>query len=318
MQEVKGSGKDALFLDSGDLLFKKFMAPLSESESKMASDKAHLIIETLNLTGCSAVGIGDDDLSLGKDFLVEISKKAIFPFLSANVLDEDSGKLLFQPYLLKEFNGLRIGIFSLLSPDFLGPADPRRKGLTLQPPVEVAQNMVKELQSKTDLIILLSHLGYPKDVELAQTVSGIHVIVGGHTGVQLMNPPVIKNTVILQTPPKGMYVGRFDLSFMSGESSFCNIATKHSLERNLNNIKNRIATGNASETEKAQWRMTKEGFERQLQQLQGKNEFSNTILPLTEQMKDHPDVGKMVEAYKVKFPEPQKPAPQKSAPNSAR
>ncbi len=67
--------------------------------------------------GYDALGIGDDDLSLGKEFLVEISKKANFPFLSSNLIDEESGKLLFQPYLLKEINGLRIGIFSLLSPD---------------------------------------------------------------------------------------------------------------------------------------------------------------------------------------------------------
>ncbi len=80
--------------------------------------------------------------------------------------------LLFQPYLLKEVNGLRVGIFSLLSPDFFDPTDPRTKGLIIQPPPEVAQSMVKELRPRTDLIILLSHLGYPKDVELAQTSAG--------------------------------------------------------------------------------------------------------------------------------------------------
>ena len=63
--------------------------------------------------------------------------------------------------------------------------------------------MVKELQPKTDLIILLSHLSYPKDMELAQKVQGIHVIVGGHTGINLPYPPVIKNTIILQTASKG-------------------------------------------------------------------------------------------------------------------
>ena len=68
--------------------------------------------------------------------------------------------------------------------------------------------MVKELQPKTDLIILLSHLGYPKDMELAQTVSGIQLIIGSHTGINLPHPPLINNkTIILQTSPKGMYAG---------------------------------------------------------------------------------------------------------------
>ncbi len=297
-----------LVLDAGDLLFKKFSNPIPENELKMATDKAHLIIGSFNLMGYDALGIGDDDLTLGKEFLLEISKKAEFPFLSSNTFDEASEKLLFQPYLIKEINGLRIGIFSLLSPDFfLGQSDPRRKGIVVRPPVEVAQNMVKELQPKTDLIILLSHLGYPKDVELAQTVPGIHLIVGSHTGLNLINPHIIKNTIILQTPPKGMSAGRLDLTLINSESIFYNVANKRNLENNLNNLKNRLNSIQASEAEKAQLQKSKEETERSLKQLHGKNEFTHTMLPLSENMKDHPDILKMIDEYKSKYPETPKP-----------
>ena len=297
-----------LVLDAGDLLFKKFSNPAPENELKMTTDKTHLIIESFNLMGYDALGIGDDDLTLGKEFLFEISKKANFPFLSSNIFDEESEKLLFQPYLIKETNGLRIGVFSLLSPDlFLGQSDPRRKGIVVRPPVEVAQNMVKELQPKTDLIILLSHLGYPKDVELAQIVPGIHLIVGSHTGLNLVNPPVIKNTIILQTPPRGMYAGRLDLTLVNGESGFYNIATKRSMENNLNNLKKLLSSTQASGAEKAQLQKSKEEIEQSLKQFHGKNEFTNTILPLSGNMKDHPDILKMVDEYKSKYPEAPKP-----------
>ena len=275
----------------------------------MVVEKAHLIIESFNLMGYDALGVGDDDLTLGKDFLVEISKKASFPFLSANIFDESSGKLLFQPYLLKEIDGLRIGIFSLLSPDFfLGQGDPRRKGVIIRSPVEIAQNMVKELQPKTDLIILLSHLGYPKDMELAQTVSGIHFIVGSHTGINLPNPPVINNkTIILQMAPKGMYAGRLDLILYNHEPIFYNTAVKRYMENNLNTLKSRLNEGKAPEAEKAQWQRAIKEIEQNLKQLQGKNEFTNMIFPLSEQMKDDPDIGKMAEPYRSKFLEPIKP-----------
>ena len=297
-----------LVLDAGDLLFKKFSNPIPENELKMATDKAHLIIGSFNLMGYDALGIGDDDLTLGKEFLLEISKKAEFPFLSSNTFDEASEKLLFQPYLIKEINGLRIGIFSLLSPDFfLGPSDPRRKGIVVRPPVEVAQNMVKELQPKTDLIILLSHLGYPKDVELAQIVLGIHLIVGSHTGLNLINPHIIKNTIILQTPPRGMSAGRLDLTLINAESIFYNVANKRNLENNLNNLKNRLNSTQASEAEKAQLQKSKEETERSLKQLHGKNEFTHTMLPLSENMKDRPDILKMIDEYKSKYPETPKP-----------
>lgn len=321
----------------------------------MVTEKAHLIIESLNLMGYDAMGIGDDDLTLGKEFLLEISKKANFPLLSSNILDEESGKLLFQPYLLKKTNGLRVGIFSLLSPDnFLSQSDLRKKGLSFHPPIESAQNMVKELQSKTDLIILLSHLGYPRDVQLAQTVSGIHFIMGSHTGINLVYPPLFKNTLIFQTTPRGMYAGRVDFTLYDIESNYFNSIDKHSLEDGLNNLKERITFAQVSEIEgwlqhyfpiysriynisrlynlqisgdfiqtlkdlltfsKTQeveklrlLRMkAKEEIEQFLRQLQGKNEFMNNIFLLSGQIKDHPEIRKIVEAFRKKFPEIEKP-----------
>jgi 2',3'-cyclic-nucleotide 2'-phosphodiesterase (5'-nucleotidase family) len=275
----------------------------------MVSEKAWLILESFNLMGYDALGIGDDDLSLGKDFLMEMAKKARFPFLSSNITDEDSGKLLFQPYFLKEVAGLRIGVFSLLSPDvFSSPSDPRRKGLAFRDPVETAQAMIKELQSKTNLIILLSHLSYPKDVELAQNTSGIQLIIGGHTGANLLYPPMIKNTYLLQTAPKGMYGARIDFNFNNNTFSFYNSTEKRSLESRLNYIKYRLLAKETPEREKAQWLKAKGDTERALAQFQGKNEFTNIIFPLREGMKDHPDILRMVDEYRSKYPETEKPA----------
>lgn len=276
------------------------------------NEKAHLIIECLNLMGYDAVGIGDDDLILGKEFLSEISKKANFPFISSNLFDEASGKTLFKSFLIKEINGLRIGIFSLFSPDlFTGPSDPRRKGLNIRSPMETAQAMVKELKPKTDLIILLSHLGYAKDIELAQAVEGINFIVGGHTGINLAYPPVIKNTVMVQTASRGMFGARLDLRFYNNEPIFYNSATKISLENNLTSINQRLNSKDTPEAEKAQWQKAKEDTERTLSQLQGKNVFTNSIIPLQEQMKEHPDIKKMVEAYKAKSQTTENPLPPK-------
>ena len=272
----------------------------------MVTEKAYLTIESFNLLGYDALGIGDDDLSLGKEFLMGISKKVKFPFLSSNLIDEESGKPLFSPYILKNINGLRVGIFSLLSPDsFSGQADTRRKGLSLRSPVETAQSMVKELQSKTDLILLLSHLGYQKDMELAQTVSGIHFIIGSHTGINLPFPPIVNNkTAILQTVSKGMYAGRLDLTFYNHESTFYNTMVRQTMEQNLKALNFRLNEVKASEAEKAQWRRLKEEIERALKQLHGKNEFTNSIFPLGGEIKDHPDIKTMVEAFRSRFPEP--------------
>jgi len=312
VNELRENRKDVLVLDAGDLFFKKFTHPIPENEVKMVSEKARVILGGFNLMGYDALGIGDDDLTLGKDFLMEMSKKAQFPFLSSNIAHEDSGKLLFQPYLLKEIAGMKIGIFSLFSPDlFTGPNDLRKKGLVFRDPVETAQAMVRELQPKTDLIILLSHLSYPKDVELAQNISGIHVIIGGHTGANLLYPALVKNTYILQTASRGMYGARIDFVFNNDTFSFYNSTEKRSLESRLNYIKYRLTAKETPEREKAQWLKSKQDTERALALLQGKNEFTNIIFPLREGMKDHPDILKMVDEYKSKYPETEKPAPPK-------
>jgi len=278
----------------------------------MVTDKAYLLIESFNVMSYDALGIGDDDLNLGKEFLLGISKKATFPFLSSNLIDEESGKLLSQSYLVKEVNGLRVGIFSLLSADvFSSPTDVRRKGLTIRNPIETAQSMIKELQTKADFIILLSHLSYPKDVELAQNISGIHLIIGGHTGANLLYPPLIKSTYILETAPKGMYGARIDFTFNNNTFSFYNSSEKRSLESRLNYVKYRLMAKETPEREKAQWLKSKEDTERALAQLQGKNEFTNIIFPLRDGMKDHPDILKMVDEYRSKYPETEKPAPPK-------
>ena len=296
-------------MDAGDLFFKKFASPHAKDELKGLTEKAHLIVESLNLMGYDAIGVGDDDLSLGKEFLLELSKKAKFPFLSSNLVDEKTGKLLFQSYLVKETKGLKIGIFSLLSPEtFLNPSDPRKKGIIVRDPIETAQEMIRELGPKTDILILLSHQGYPKDTELAQRVDGIQIIAGAHTGTSLNNPPVFKDTVILQNYPKGMYATRLDLTFHNTTKAFYNIKTKQVLESNLSKLELQLASPKTPETEKTQLQKAKENTKQALQQLEGKNRFAYSVSSLSDSMKDDPEIEKMVDDYKSKFPEKNEPS----------
>jgi hypothetical protein len=108
-KDLRESEKGILVSDAGDLLFKKYLHPIPENELTAMAGKTHLIIESFNLMGYDAMGIGDDDLTLGKEFLLEISRKANFPFLCSNLLDETSGKNLFQTSLIKEINQCHLG-----------------------------------------------------------------------------------------------------------------------------------------------------------------------------------------------------------------
>lgn len=212
MQSIRRTQKEMLLLDSGDLLFKRYRKPIADDEVEALTASAGLIIECFNLMSYDALGVGDDELSLGKDVLFRLSCQATFPFISSNLINASTGKPLFAPSLIKERGGLKIGIFSLLSPAFFdGSSDPRLKGLILQSPFETAERMVRQLRKKTDVIVLLSHLGLAKDIELAQSISGIDVIIGGHSGVHIGTPSPVNNTIILHTAGNGMSGARIDL-----------------------------------------------------------------------------------------------------------
>jgi hypothetical protein len=70
-----------------------------------------------------------------------------------------------------------------------------------------------------------------------------------------------------------------------------------------------LAAAGISEADKARWQKSKGEVERALQQFEGKDEFTNHILSLVGQMKDHPEILKIVEEYKTKYPETGKSSP---------
>jgi 5'-nucleotidase/UDP-sugar diphosphatase len=91
----------------------------------------------------------------------------------------------------------------------------------------VAEKLIPALNKKADLVIAVTHMGHyddasfggnaPGDVSLARAVSGIDVIVGGHSQVPLFKPDVQNNTLILQAHEWGKYVGRLDLVIKNGD-----------------------------------------------------------------------------------------------------
>jgi sulfur-oxidizing protein SoxB len=70
---------------------------------------------------------------------------------------------------------------------------------------------------RVDLIVVLSHLGFPQDVKLAAEVAGIDVLISGHTHNRLYQPVKVGTTVIIQSGCHGSFVGRLDLSLSGGK-----------------------------------------------------------------------------------------------------
>jgi len=181
--------------------------------------------ELMTQMGYDAMAIGNHEFDRGLDGFADAAKKAGFPILAANYLARDTPMNPFlQDQIVKEFDGFRIGIFGL-GIKLNGVVDPSLSGEVRSfDPVRTAERSVESLRNfyDCDYIICLSHLGYKQelggidDEMLARNVSGINLIIGGHTHTFMDEPVPVKNpsgntTWISQMGHSGIRLGRIDL-----------------------------------------------------------------------------------------------------------
>ncbi len=202
-----------LMFDSGDV----FMGTPYFSLMKGQAD-----LEFMNSLGYDAMAFGNhefDNYEKTPQYLDEFVAKAGFPIVCSNVdfsgIVEMSGKTA--PYLIIEKNGQKFGVIGLLTEDTSEIADPG-KDITLGYHITAARQAVSQLQSKgINKIIALTHIGWDYDTELARQVSGIDLILGGHSHtLPDVYPTVIGDkepTLVVQAEAYGKYLGRLDLAF---------------------------------------------------------------------------------------------------------
>lgn len=116
-------------------------------------------------------------------------------------------------------NGLRIGVFGLLGKDAVSVA-PLAEPITFREQHETAREMVAELNAQgVDIIIAVTHSGVPEDIALANDVSGIDIIIGGHDHVALETPLIVNNTIIAQSGYYLRNLGKLELEFDTNSKS---------------------------------------------------------------------------------------------------
>ncbi len=294
--------KDLLILDAGDLLFPRVSGPVSDDQKRTMNLHAKAIVAAFNHMGCDAITVGEDDFLLGKKNLLHVISKARFPVISANLIDREKGTPLFKPYIVKTIEDLRIGIFGLFPLPKSG--EERLDGLTVEDPMKSAHQVVSRLRKETDFIILLSHVGYAKDLELAKKLDGINVIVGGHDGINLNYPRIIRNTVVLQVANRGRYLGKVDLSINDPSLQIVNLALKDALHRKLAQLEERLKELDEKPVKSKRDEQIRERFvkqkietEKNLKTYDRGNKMVNEIVPLRDTIEDDPEAEKVLEPY---------------------
>jgi hypothetical protein len=165
--------------------------------------------------GYAAATMGDYDLYEGAPYLLERIEGKGVPIVSANVLDESTGKLLVEPYVIAERAGIRFAITGVSNPKQTPTAnrEVETKGAAVTNPVAALQDLVPKLREKADFVVVLSQLGATQSKDIPLQVPGIDFIVVGAQATQAATPYEVEGTVFLQPGQRGQYMCDYRLSF---------------------------------------------------------------------------------------------------------
>jgi 5'-nucleotidase len=168
------SGKNVLTLDAGD----QFQGSLFYTTYKSAP-----IAEFMNGIGFDAMAIGNHEFDDGPEELAKFIDALKFPMISGNTLAGLNSPVAdkFKPYIVKEFGADKVAVVSVLATDTDETSSPG-DAILFADEIGYLKEAVKEIEGQgINKIVLLSHVGYVKDQEIAKAVDGIDVIVGGHS-----------------------------------------------------------------------------------------------------------------------------------------
>lgn len=176
------------------------------------------ILDAMSRVGYDAMAFGNREFNYLRSVLRRRHRQVRFPFICANVHDlRDKVNDLWQPTLIKQVGGARVGLIGLTPVQYLEPSPWQSIfGFRFRPPQEVLPSLVASLRPQVDALVLLSHSGFDADCRIARETNGIDVIVGGHSHHLLESPRQIAGTAIVQTGSYGRYVGEMTLRVKQG------------------------------------------------------------------------------------------------------
>ncbi|HFU3982210.1 TPA: bifunctional UDP-sugar hydrolase/5'-nucleotidase [Streptococcus suis] len=173
-------------------------------------------IELMNQIGCQAMTLGNHEFDHGDELLSRLDDYAQFPIVSSNLRyrDEEVADELvsLEDILEYDMNGKSLYVLGLTALETQEVASPSDKVL-FEEPRQALRRLVDQIvsQNPSAHLVVLSHLGYDEDMELAKDFPEVNVILGGHTHTILKEPTQVGSVSICQAGQYGRFVGHLSL-----------------------------------------------------------------------------------------------------------
>ena len=286
--------------------------PFRPGEEWQRVIKAELILDSFSRMGVDAMTLGVNDFKFGLDFLLEQAAERRLPYVCANLLRSDNGAPLFPPHLVKEVDGLRIGIIGVAGSGI------RADGVKVGGAREAVERSIAELQAKgIDFLILLSSAGASENEKLARDFDAIDVIVASGSRRSLDPPNHAGNAIIVEPGSRGKYLGVLRIDYSPGSRGWLKAApgarerqNRARYEKRIQQYRERLKTAR-NDISRRQIERQIQFYQTRLEQSGGPtpsvgpgHRFVNSLEGLSRDVADDPEIQALVDAALTRLNQP--------------
>ena len=162
---------------------------------------------------------GHWEFTFGEDRFLELVEQMGYPFLASNIFDAEWDEPAFENTAMFEKGGVPVAVIGQAMP-YTPIANPRwmfpKWSFGIRPEALQA-NVDAARDNGAEVVVLLSHNGFDVDRKLAGVISGIDVILTGHTHDAVPEAVQVGETLILSSGSHGKFLGRVDLEVNGGK-----------------------------------------------------------------------------------------------------
>src|SRR6476469_3933390 len=227
IKRIRKENPNSLLIDSGDTIQG---SPLESFHGRKHNEPPDPMMLAMNALAYDSMTVGNHEYNFGLKVLEKARSEAKFPWLSANTYDKGTSQTHYQPYIIKELAGVRIGVLGLTTPGIPNWENaPNYAGLEFREPLAEARKWVPILRRKerADVVVIAMHMGLEEDlrtgeinpgqvtnenqaIAIAKEVPGVDLIFMGHTHRDV--PSVVVNGVqLIQANYWGKHLARIDV-----------------------------------------------------------------------------------------------------------
>ena len=216
ISKVRNEEEAVLYCIAGDM----FRGSVIDSEFKGIST-----IEIMNTISPDIVTLGNHEVDYGIAHMLFLEKCARFPIINANLYIKTNNTRLFDSYKILTVNGMKILFIGIITESVMKQA--RNEAIIgsfldiHEAAKEVGRLCNAHNAIDVDLTVLLTHIGFEEDKQLAAALDpawGVDIIIGGHSHTFIEKPAVVNNIAIVQAGIGTNQIGRFDITVDTDEN----------------------------------------------------------------------------------------------------